>query len=217
MKIHKFDLLVGLYVALLCMSEFTGQKTFPLFAFGPLQLNASVAIFLLPLIFTINDVIVEVYGKERAKSVVRVGLAMIFILMLFSIIATRLPPSNRFAPEEEAYDIIIGRSIRISAASLLAFSFAEFLDVLLFSKLRERLKAKGLWFRNNLSNFISQLADTTLFMFLAFYAVDKGTFENMTFLGSLILPYWLLKCFMSVIETPLVYFGVRWLKKDEKY
>ena len=51
-------------------------------------------------------------------------------------------------------------------------------------------------------------------MFLAFYALDKGLGNNVSFLFSLILPYWLLKCTMSIIETPLVYAGVRWLKGD---
>ena len=53
-------------------------------------------------------------------------------------------------------------------------------------------------------------------MFLAFYAFDKPFAGNITFLWSLILPYWLLKCFMSIIETPLVYIGVKWLKSEKK-
>lgn len=51
-------------------------------------------------------------------------------------------------------------------------------------------------------------------MILAFYAFDKPFISNVNFLASLILPYWLLKCLMSVIETPFVYLGVNWLKKD---
>jgi uncharacterized PurR-regulated membrane protein YhhQ (DUF165 family) len=45
-------------------------------------------------------------------------------------------------------------------------------------------------------------------MFLAFYT--SGSFW---FIVSLIWPYWLLKCSMSIIETPLTYAGVAWLKK----
>jgi uncharacterized PurR-regulated membrane protein YhhQ (DUF165 family) len=53
-------------------------------------------------------------------------------------------------------------------------------------------------------------------MTLAFYALDKTPADNWTFLISLIIPYWLLKCSMSVIETPFVYLGVRWLKEESK-
>lgn len=211
-KIEKFDLLVSVYIFCIAVSELMGAKTFPLAKIFGYQLNASVAIFVLPLIFTINDVITEVFGKERTRSVIRSGLFVILLILLFSLLATNLPPSLRFQKTENAYDTIFGLSARIAAASLTAFALAEFLDVFVFAKIREKFGKKALWFRNNASNFVSQLIDTSIFMFLAFYAFDKSFDSNIGFLVSLILPYWLLKCFMSVIETPLVYIGVKWLK-----
>lgn len=214
-KIQKLDLLISIYIFCIAVSELMGGKTFPLFNLGTFKLNASVAIFTLPLIFTINDVITEVYGKDRTRSIIRSGLIVIFLILLFSLLATNLPSSARFQSSEEAYDKIFGLSARIAAASLTAFAFAEFLDVFIFAKIRQRFGKKALWFRNNASNFISQFADTTIFMFLAFYAFNKPFGDNITFLLSLILPYFLLKCFMSIIETPLVYLGVRWLKEKK--
>ena len=61
-KIEKFDLLVSVYIFCIAVSELMGAKTFPLANIFGYQLNASVAIFVLPLIFTIYDVITEVYG-----------------------------------------------------------------------------------------------------------------------------------------------------------
>lgn len=215
-KINKFDLLVAVYIFCIIASELMGGKTFYLFSVGSFKLNASVAIFLLPLVFTINDVITEVHGKERARSVIRSGLVTVVMLILFSFLATALGPSTRFAGTENAYDTIFHLSIRFSIASLLAFSIAEFTDVFIFSKIRAALGKKNLWLRNNASNFISQLIDTTVFMVLAFWSFDKGLGANWSFLFSLILPYWLLKCSMSVLETPFVYLGTAWLKKDKK-
>src|SRR3989344_3874517 len=211
-KIEKFDLLVSVYIFCIAVAELMGAKTFPLVKIFGYQLNASVAIFVLPLIFTINDVITEVFGKERTRSVIRSGLFIIFLILLFSLFATSLPPSLRFQNSESAYDIIFGLSARIAAASLTAFTLAEFLDVFIFAKIRQKFGKKALWFRNNASNFISQFIDTSVFMFLAFYVIDKSFDANIGFLFSLILHYWLLKCFMSVIETPFVYIGVKWLK-----
>ena len=139
---------------------------------------------------------------------------MIGFLLVFSLFATFLPPSNRFQNTEKAYDTIFQTSARIAFASLTAFAIAEFTDVFIFSKLRERLGKKSLWLRNNVSNFIAQFIDTVIFMTLAFYAFNTSFSGNLGFLISLILPYWLLKCFMSIIETPFVYLGVKWLKKD---
>ena len=216
LKIEKFDFLVSLYIFCIAVSELMGAKTFPLVNLFGYQLNASVAIFVLPLIFTVNDIIAEVHGKERARSVVRSGLLVVVGILLFSLFFTNLPPSTRFAGSEAAYDKVFGLSARIAAASLTAFALAEFADVMIFIHLRKRFGKKALWFRNNVSNFVSQFLDTTVFMFLAFYAFDKPWESNIFFLFSLIVPYWMLKCFMSIIETPLVYLGVRWLKKEAK-
>lgn len=148
-KLEKLDLLISLYIFCVAVSELMGGKTFPILT-SPIKLNASVAIFVIPVIFSINDVITEVLGKERARSVVWSGLVVILLILLFSLLATSL--------------------------------------------------------------FISQFVDTTTFISLAFYALDKPFTENIGFLWSLILPYWLLKTFMSVIEPPFVYLGVKWLR-----
>jgi len=215
-KIQKFDLLVSIYIFCICTAEFMGAKTFPLVNIFGFPLNASVAIFLIPLLFTINDVITEVYGKERTRSVIRSGLIVIALILVTSILFTLLPPSGRFASTESAYDIIFGKSARIAFASLTAFALAEFLDVYLFAKIRQILGKSKLWLRTNASNFGAQFIDTVVFMTLAFYALDASFSENYAFLIGLIIPYWLLKCFMSVIETPFVYLGVRWLRSEKK-
>nr|AIA15083.1 putative ACR, YhhQ family COG1738 [uncultured bacterium] len=216
LKIKRFDFLVSLYILCIAISELMGAKSFPIVTIAGLKLSASVALFVIPVIFSINDIITEVHGKERARSVVQSGLLMIVLLLIFSFVATILPPTPRFAKSESAYDTIFTFSIRISAASLIAFSIAEFLDVFIFSKIREKLGKSKLWLRNNLSNFISEFFDSTIFIFIAFYALNKPLGENLPFLIGLIVPYWLLKCFMSIIETPFVYLGVQWLKHDKK-
>lgn len=215
-KIKKMDLLVSMYIFCIVASEMMGGKTFYLFNIGSFKLNASVAIFLLPIIFTINDIIVEVYGRERARSLIRSSLVVIVMIIIFSLIATTLPASTRFSGTEKAYDTIFNISIRFSLASLTAFSLAEFLDVFVFHRLREKFGKKRLWMRNNLSNFIAQFVDTTTFMILAFYAFDRSATENFIFIFGLILPYWLLKCSMSIIETPFAYLGVGWLGKERR-
>ncbi len=209
------DLLIALYIFCIAASELMGAKTFPVVKVFNYQLNASVAIFVLPLIYSINDVIVEVFGVQRARSVVRSGLLVVFLILLFSLLATSLPPSIRFIAKENAYQQVFTLSARISAASLTAFAIAEFTDVFIFQKMRKKLGKKKLWLRNNVSNFVSEFLDTAVFMVLAFYAFNVSFGDNLVFLWSLILPYWLIKCFMSIIETPLVYAGVKWLKERE--
>ena len=215
-KINKLDLLISVYIFCIAVSELMGAKTFALLKIGSFDLNASVAIFVIPLLFAINDIITEVHGKVRARSIIQSGLLVIFLFFLFSLITVHLPASARFISSEEAYAEVFQKSARISAASLISFAAADFLDVFIFSKIREKFGKRRLWLRTNISNFISQFVDTTLFITLAFYSLGLSFDLNTTFLIGLILPYWFLKCFMSVIETPFVYFGTKWLRSGQK-
>ncbi len=214
--IQKLDLLIGFYITCVLLSELMGAKTVPLFSIGSFNVNGTVSLLVLPLIYSINDVVVEVYGKERAKSLIRTSLVMIFFILIYALIATSLPPSTRFKPTEAAYDTIFGLSARFAAASLIAFIVSEFLDVYIFSKVRQKLGKGKLWLRTNVSNFVSQFIDVAIFMILAFYAFDLSAAENFSFIAGIAIPYYLLRCFMSVIETPFVYVGVKWLKKENK-
>ena len=215
MQIKKMDLLIGLYIFCIFASEVMWAKTFPLVNIFDHQFNASVAIFLIPLVYSINDVIIEVFGKERMREIIKMSLLIIVLIIATSFFFTRLPASTRFAATEPAYDIIFGLSVRMSIASLLAFASADFLDVYVFSKLRQKLWNTKLWLRTNLSNIISEFIDTFVFMVLAFYAFDQSFSSNFSFILSIGVPYWILKCLMSVIETPFVYLWVRWLQGEK--
>lgn len=211
---HRVDVIVALYIFFTITAELFGGKTFPLVNINGFVLNASVAIFAIPLVYSLSDIMLEVFGKKRARGLVFTGIGTVALLTLYAGLATALPPSTRFAPTEAAYDQIFNFSIRISLASIAAFGIAQLLDVLIFAKLRDRMRGQGLWLRNNVSNFISFFVDSLVFLTLAFYAFDKGLSDNAVFIIGLLIPYWLLKCSLSIIETPLVYAGVKWLKKD---
>ncbi len=206
------DVLVALYMTCLALAEIMSMKTIPLMRIFSYQLNVSVGIFVFPILFAINDVIAEVKGRARAKQLVYISLIMIAIIMLYSIFVTWLPESARFA-DGEAYNLIFARAARISLASLLAFIISGLLDVAIFHKIKVKTKGKMLWLRSNLSNFISQFLDTFIFTTIAFYSFQEGLSANFSFILNIVIPYWSLKCFMSVVETPLTYWGVKWLAK----
>lgn len=218
LKVKKMDLLIAVYIFCVAAGEIYGAKTMPwgqIDVFGYLlRFNPTVAIFLLPIIFTINDIITEVHGKERTRSIIRSSLVVIILIFLFSWVSTSVSPSARFAPTESAYDTIFGLSMRFSAASIIAYAFSDFLDVFIFAKIREKFGKGRLWLRNNVSNFISQFADSLLFLTIAFYDLSTSLSGNFSFISGILIPYWLLRCAFSVAETPLVYWGVKWLKAE---
>ena len=213
-KIRKLDLLVGLYIFGVLCSELMGSKTFPLLHIGSFEVHGSVALFVIPLLFMLPDIVVEVYGRARAKSIVYTGLICVALLIGFTFLATHLPPTPRFAGSEPAYEQIFGYTGRIAFASLTAFAVSELLDIAIFSKLRQRMQKRALWFRNIVANVVSQFVDPAIFLTLAFYALNESVGANMSFLLGLLIPYWLLRSALTVIETPLVYAGVWWLRRD---
>lgn len=211
-KINKMDFLVALYITCLALAEIMSMKTIPLLKIFAYQLNVSVGIFVFPILFAINDIVAEVKGKARAKQLVYTSLLMVALIMVYSIFVTWLPESARFK-DGEAYNLVFAKAARISLASLLAFVVSGLLDVAIFHQIKVKTKGKMLWLRSNLSNFISQLLDTFIFASVAFYSFQDGLSSNFSFILSIVIPYWLLKCFMSVVETPLTYWGVKWLGK----
>lgn len=216
LKIEKMDFLIAIYIFCIAVSEIMGAKTFPIANIFGFPINQTVSIFVFPLIFIINDIINEVYGPERTRSIIRASLVIILLIFLYSILVVSIPPSKRFLSSEGAYDQIFGLSARFSLASLIAFISSDFLDVYIFARMRKSLGKKGLWLRVNISNFISQFVDTTTFMVLAFWDLSQSFSGNFSFILSLLIPYWIIKCLISVVETPLVYWGVNWLRSEKK-
>lgn len=211
----KSDVLVGLYVFCIITAELMGSKSFPLFKIFNFNLTGSVGMFLIPWIFSINDIFVEVFGIKRAKNLARISILLVSLLILLAALAVILPPSSRYASTNEAYKIIFSQSIRISIASLIAMAASNFADVNIFWRLKQKLKNQKLWVRNNLSNILATFLDTVVFMTIAFYSLNKSPIDNFHFLLGIILPYWLLKICMSTISTPFVYLGIKWLKKSD--
>jgi queuosine precursor transporter len=215
MKLHRFDVIVALYIFGIVAAQLMGAKVVPFGELFGLPLSISVAVFLMPLLFTITDVVVEVHGKARARSLVWTGLIVVTLLAIYTLFVTNLPAAERYSGSNGAYNAIFGTSIRFAAASIAAFLAAEIIDVLIYSKLRDRMKGKGMWLRNNASNFVGQLIDSTVFVVIAFYAFDLDIGANAAFLAGIILPYWLVRCLMSIAGTPLAYAGVAFLRKRD--
>ncbi len=213
---YKSDFLVAVYIFCLVAAELMGSKTFPLVTIFGLKLTGAMGMFLIPWIFSINDIFTEVYGYKRAKNLAKISISIIFFIILFSSFAIALPSSTRFLPMVDSYNKIFSQSIRISIASLIAISISNFLDINVFHKLKQKMSKYGLWFRNNLSNTLAVFFDTFIFITVAFYSLNTSFSDNVTFLWGIILPYWILKTTMSVFTTPFVYLGINWLNKPVK-
>ena len=109
-----------------------------------------------------------------------------------------LLPVAPFADNQAEFQSIMGQSFRVVAASLTAYIIAQFNDVFIFHKLKEKTNGKHKWLRNNLSTMTSQLIDTAIFITIAFI----GTVPN---IWVMIASQYLIKFTYSLLDTPFFY------------
>ncbi|MBT3984910.1 queuosine precursor transporter [archaeon] len=200
----KIDILLAVFIAALVLANILGTKITTLFG-----IRVSVGIFFVPFMFLVTDIVSEVYGKKKARQFVMIAVFVLVVLFAATYLAIHLPANETWG-NQEAFESIFGSSLRMIIASVIAFILSQLHDVWTFHALKKATKGKLLWLRNNISTMISQLIDTTVFMFIAFYHISPKF--TTSFIISLIIPYYLFKIGFSILDTPLVYLGVRWLR-----
>jgi queuosine precursor transporter len=176
-------------------------------------IRVSVGIFFMPLLFLITDIVGEVHGRERAGSFVRTASGILIFSFAMVFLSIRMTPNATWGLQEE-YALIFGSSLRMTFASIISFIISQSVDVTAFAFWKRVTRGRYLWLRNNLSTIFSQFIDTVIFMFIAFYRINPSYTAG--FIFSLIIPYWLFKVLFALLDTPLCYIGVRWLKSERK-
>jgi queuosine precursor transporter len=204
----KVGLLLALYICTIITVNITGTKTTTIN-----NITFSVGFIIFPVLAIIQDAISEVFGTKVSKQFLYIGLFCSILVSLYLFVATSLPPSSRFADQNESYNTIFGQSIRIIISSLVAFLISDFVDITIFQKLKNKMNGKMLWVRVHLSTTISVILDTMFFMFAAFlYTSPKYTPE---FVFQIAIPYLLIKLVWFNINSPFVIPVSKWLKDSE--
>jgi len=147
--------------------------------------------------FLATDILSEKYGKTEARKGVYLGMFTIVctaVLMTFSL---------KFIPHEsdwvqDSLMNVFGIIPRIAFASLLAYFISQMHDTWAYSYWKT--KSDHLWVRNNLSTLVSQLIDTMVFTFIAFW----GIYETPVFVSILITTY-VFKFIVAAADTPFIY------------
>ncbi|MCF7953953.1 MAG: queuosine precursor transporter [Spirochaetales bacterium] len=206
-KDRKIDILLALFVSSMVIVNTIGSKITTI-----LGVRISVGIFFMPILFLVTDIVGEVYGKKRAHFFIKVSAGMLIFMFMMMFLSIKMPPNPSWGMQE-SYALIFGSSLRMTFASIISFIISQTFDIAAFDFWKQKLKGKHLWLRNNLSTTTSQFIDTCIFMFIAFYQLTPKF--TVAFLFTLIIPYWLFKVAFALLDTPLCYLGVRWLKGEK--
>ena len=203
---YKTQILLTVFVSSLLLGNLLGSKLIEIFG-----IVTSVGLFGYPVTFLITDIVEEVRGKEVTKIFVHAGFLSLCIAVLFVFVSTGLPPSPLY-PHNEAYNYVFSNSLRLILASMIAFVISQHHDIWAFNFWKQKTNGRYLWLRNNLSTIVSQLLDSIIFMFIAFYRATPELGAVQIFY--MIMPLWTLKVIFALLDTPFVYLGIRWLAAE---
>jgi len=205
----------ALFITSLVVSNLIFQKFFYWNPFGPVEVfgasifEISVGVLPYPITFLITDLISEIYGRRKANQVVTAGIFASLFSMLIILVAEVAPAIESSPINDKIFTQVFALSPIAVLASMIAYLFAQYIDIGIYHFWKKLTRGKYLWLRNNFSTFLSQFIDTfTVVGLLCVFGVLPWTM----FVG-LVISGFLFKVFIAFLDTPFLYFFVYILRK----
>lgn len=235
--IHKkknriFTILAGIFITNALLAEMIGTKIFSAentLGLNPANLNIlgftmdfnlTAGVVIWPIVFITTDLINEYFGKPGVKRISYLTAGLIAYAFVIIFLAISLPPAQWWLDANNkdatgnafnidyAFSKIFGQGLRIIIGSLTAFLLGQLADVFVFQRLRKVTGSRMLWLRATGSTLVSQLVDSFVVLFIAFY----GIFTNTQIVAIGITNY-IYKFMVAIALTPLVYLGHYWIDR----
>lgn len=160
--------------------------------------------------FLITDILNENHGRKDARRAIVIGFIALFMMTVLMNLALLFKPGTTdwAHPHLES---LFSFMPQITFASFVAYLVSQFHDIMLYSFLKKKLPSKVFIFvRNNVSTFFSQLIDSFIFTFIAFWG--NKPFEVMIVI---FISTFLIKVIVTLFDTPFIYISV-WMHNKRK-
>ena len=219
-----FYILGSFFIANAILAEFIGVKIFSLestFGLAPLNLtilgienlsfNLTAGVLLWPIVFVMTDIINEYYGRKGVKFLSFTAAILIAYAFLMVYFAMNLSPADfwveRMTPfgivnMHQAFNTIFGQGLWIIIGSLTAFLIGQLVDVTVFHYFKSFTGSSKIWLRATGSTLVSQLVDSFVVLFIAFYIGAGWDLKLVLVIG---LVNYIYKFSIAIIITPLLY------------
>lgn len=194
-----------LFTVCLIVSNIVTQK---LISIGGIETTAGLIIF--PVSYIINDLIAEVWGYRKARLIIWNGFLMNFLVVIIFRLSIWAPGSANFH-NQAAFELILGNTERIVAASFIAFLLGSFLNAFVMSKMKIMQHGRGFSIRAIASTIVGEGADSLVFFTLAFTGIIP-----VHALIMLIITQTAMKTGYEILALPLTNYLVKWVKKHEE-
>ncbi len=224
-------ILSGIFLTNAIISEIIGVKMFSLeavFGFSPAQVpignfkqdfNLPAGALPWPIVFITTDVINEYFGTKGVRRITVLGAILIAYGFLIIFASTHLPPAQFWLDLNQgtthfdintAYSKIFRQGLNIIVGSLTAFLVGQLLDAYVFQYLRSITGNKKIWLRATGSTIVSQLVDSYVVLFVAFYIFGNWSLEQVLSTG---VNSYIYKVSMAILLTPLLYIAHKLIDK----
>jgi len=225
-KTFLYLLLSCFFITNALIAEFGGVKIFSLekiLGIAPLHLNIfgmitdlnmSVGVLIWPVVFIFSDIINEYFGKTGVRRISFITAGMVGYSFIIVLMWTGMPPAdfwlnlNGIDSHGVAFDInyaystIFRAGLGIIIGSLTAFLVSQLVDAYVFHYFKKLTGHKFLWLRATGSTVISQVIDSFVILFIAFYFLGNWSLEQVFRVG---LVQYLYKVLLAIALTPLIY------------
>lgn len=186
----------------------------------------SVGVLPWPIIFIMTDVINDYFGVRGVRFLTMITAALIAFMYVMMWLAIRMPPDQGWwitssmkqgVPDmQAAFKSIFGQGNNIIIGSLTAFIIGQLVDARTFRGFKRITGDKRIWLRATGSTLISQLIDSVVVTYVAFWILKGMPFAQCT---AMVITAYCYKFLVALLATPLVYLvhaGVeRYLGKEK--
>lgn len=205
-----------------------GAEPFNLTIFGnSFSFNLTAGVLLWPVVFIMTDLINEYYGVKGVRMLSYIAAALIAYTFIMFQGAIFLTPAdfwvgnyhkNNIPNADDAYKVILGQGSWIIIGSLSAFLIGQLLDVFTFHRIKKMTGEKAIWLRATGSTLVSQLIDSFLVLFIAFYigpriSTNQGEPWSLKLVLSICVGNYIYKFIVAIIMTPVIYWVHNWIEK----
>lgn len=153
-----------------------------------------------------TDILSEVYGKKEARKAVFMGGIAAVVFVGFGVLVNTFR-ANQWDFANDSLQMILSFSIRTTTMSIICFFIANYADVWLFEKFRQK-STKNLWLRNNVCTILTNCIENFLLCFGAFYGMYDAQYCLMIAVTTC-----LIEIIAALLDTPFCYLGRKWARE----
>jgi uncharacterized integral membrane protein (TIGR00697 family) len=219
-----FYILGSFFIANALLAEFIGVKIFSLeetlnlkpasfniLGFENLSFNLTAGVLLWPVVFIMTDIINEYFGRKGVRFISFIAAGLILYAFFMVYFAMGLTPSSFWIERitdfgivdmNLAFNAIFGQGLWIIIGSLIAFLIGQLVDVTVFHFFKRKTGNPKIWLRATGSTLVSQLIDSFVVLFIAFYIGAGWNIELVLAIG---LVNYMYKFSVAVLLTPILY------------